>query len=207
MSCHEYEELLEAKFEEGLDAGLSDTEAEKYALSLLEENVWPIALNNVQLDNDVPEHMKKIIDVLYEESLYFESDIHGMKHWKAVEQNGRKIAALNGACIKTIEYFSVLHDCMRDNEGYDPGHGPRGAKFARQHRDLIELDDAAFEVLCTAIATHTEGRSWFFEAKNPVIATCWDADRLDIDRIAGIQVDPNQLITNEARFILKQRQS
>ncbi len=138
-------------------------------------------------------------------SLLYDSPIHGIEHWMRVIKNGKDVARLNGADIKVIEYFGMLHDCMREDEWEDPLHGRRAYKFASKHRDLINLDDAQFKLLIKACAFHTHGRPHHKLAANPTIGACWDGDRLDIGRV-GIEVDPAQLITDEGRWILQQRQ-
>ena len=148
--------------------------------------------------------MNKLLNILQEESPMYYSEFHGITHWNRVKRNGLEIARLNGANRSIVQYFSVLHDCKRENENYDPEHGARGAEFAKLHRDLIDLNDADFETLCIAVKNHTSGTSWFKEAKNPTVAACWDGDRLDLPRV-GIEVDPDQLISDEGRILLEQR--
>src|ERR1019366_5140421 len=36
--------------------------------------------------------------------------IHGLTHWRRVEQNGLRIAASNGAAVEVVRLFAVLHD-------------------------------------------------------------------------------------------------
>ena len=45
------------------------------------------------------------------------------------------------------EYFSMLHDCMKENEGHDPEHGPSAAKYVEEHRNLIDLTKRQFLLL------------------------------------------------------------
>jgi uncharacterized protein len=61
---------------------------------------------------------------------------------------------------------------------------------------LFELSDESFEILHYACTWHTGGR----HHENPTIATCWDADRLDLDR-CGITPDPDYMSTNLAKKI------
>ena len=68
--------------------------------------------------------------------------IHGLSHWARVLENGRRLAAVNGAILEVVELFAVLHDARRENEGMDPGHGRRGADLAALLRyPFIQLDD------------------------------------------------------------------
>jgi len=148
--------------------------------------------------------MNKLLDIIKEESPMFYSEFHGITHWGRVKKNALEVARLNAANRGIIQYFAILHDCMRENEGYDPEHGARGAEFAILHRNLIELNDSEFETLCIAVKNHTSGTSRSKEAKNPTVAACWDGDRLDLPRV-GIEVDPYQLVSDEGRIVLKQR--
>ena len=85
---------------------------------------------------------------------------------------------------------------MRENEYEDPKHGLRGAQFAEEHRELIDLTEIQFGQLTDACKGHTYGR-------RPVcvtINTCWDADRLDIGRV-GITPSSEFLRSSEAKRI------
>jgi len=148
--------------------------------------------------------MNKLLNIIKEQSFMYHSEFHGINHWNRVKTNGFEIARLNGANRSIVQYFAVLHDCMRENEDDDPEHGARGAEFAKLHRDLIDLNDSDFEILCIAVKDHTSGKPWSKEAKNPTVAACWDGDRLDLPRV-GIEVDPYQLVSDEGRIILNQR--
>ena len=47
---------------------------------------------------------------------------HGFEHWMRVLHNGRLLASAEGANIKVVELFSLLHDTQRFNENRDPEH-------------------------------------------------------------------------------------
>jgi uncharacterized protein len=120
---------------------------------------------------------------------------HGAAHWARVRLNGLILADMNGADKAVIEYFAFLHDLRREDEGLDPGHGPRAAEFAnRELRQEIDLDDVQFKLLTFAMEGHTVGT----QHQNITIATCWDADRLDLGR-CGIYPDPLRLCTKEGK--------
>jgi uncharacterized protein len=121
--------------------------------------------------------------------------VHGVTHWARVRETGLRLAARTGADPAVVEFFAVLHDARRRNEGVDPGHGGRGADLAATLRGtLVHLSDAAFALLRVACADHTKGA---IEA-DVTIQTCWDADRLDLGRV-GIVPDPVRLCTVVAR--------
>lgn len=121
--------------------------------------------------------------------------IHGLAHWKRVCANGLRLAELTGADPLVVELFAFLHDSQRRNDGRDPLHGPRAARFAASLcGSLIDLPDEEFELLRYACEYHTNGLT---EA-HVTVQTCWDADRLDLGRI-GVRPDPCRLCTSAAR--------
>jgi uncharacterized protein len=133
----------------------------------------------------------------------FHSRLHGIDHWKRVEKNGLRLARStrstrsSGADPIVVTCFAYLHDCMRMNEGHDPEHGKRGAEYARGLRgEIIDLTDEQFEILTFACTWHTAGR----ETPDITIATCWDADRLDLGRV-GIVPSAKYLLTDAAKRI------
>jgi uncharacterized protein len=117
---------------------------------------------------------------------------HGPAHWRRVEQNGLLLATRTGADITVVRLFALFHDSRRLNEGTDEGHGARGAAYAAELRDhLFQVDDHAFALLVEACTWHTD-RDF---SDDPTIATCWDADRLDLGRVGMI---PNPLFMSTA---------
>ena len=143
---------------------------------------------------------QEIFDVLKAESPFFNSDIHGIHHWQTVECNGHYLARFTGADIEVISYFAHFHDCMRENENRDPKHGLRGALFAEKNRSLINLTDLQFKQMTDACKAHTGGR----KMSCTTIATCWDADRLDLGRV-GIAPVSEFLFSEEAKRIADRR--
>jgi len=123
--------------------------------------------------------------------------IHGPDHWRRVERNGLLLATRSGANIIVVRLFALFHDCRRMNDGWDPGHGARGAEHAASLRGVeYDLPDEDFERLHYACTWHTEGR----RHDDPTIGTCWDADRLDLGR-AGITPNSLFMSTEFAREI------
>ena len=114
---------------------------------------------------------------------------HGLPHWARVLENGTRLAQTTGADPEVVHYFALFHDCRRTNEGFDPGHGLRGAEIARSLLGTcLVLQDDQFEQLHYACQYHTDGLT---EA-DVTVQTCWDSDRLDLGRVG---------ITPELRFL------
>ena len=127
--------------------------------------------------------------------------IHGWDHWMKVHENGIYLAGQNGADVRVVELFALLHDSCRRNDGWDPDHGPRAAEFASSlNGDYFELDDHLMGLLHIAIRDHTEG----YVHEDPTISVCWDADRLELPRV-GINPHPDYFGTEAARNLLKAR--
>ncbi len=122
--------------------------------------------------------------------------IHGKPHWDRVCANGLRLAPHTGADSVVVELFAYLHDARRWNDGGDRQHGPRAADLARSlhRRGVLDLSGDRLAQLAEACADHTRGR----KHTDPTIATCWDADRLDLWRV-GIRPDPRHLCTDLAR--------
>lgn len=121
---------------------------------------------------------------------------HGPTHWSRVEQYGIYLAEQTGADLKVVRLFAIFHDCRREDDCTDPGHGLRGAERARELRDLLPLDDDAFETLFQACAGHTDLRF----SHDPTIAACWDSDRLDLDRV-GMSPSPDYMSTKAGKLL------
>jgi uncharacterized protein len=121
--------------------------------------------------------------------------IHGVPHWQRVRENGLRIARHSGADPLLVELFAWLHDCCREEDGSDPGHGERAAEFTASLRgSLIHLSDEDFTLLHEAIRDHELGLT----RGHATVRTCWDADRLDLGRV-GRRPDPSYLGTEYAR--------
>jgi uncharacterized protein len=135
-----------------------------------------------------------IKSILFEYKLPWDG-IHGITHWARVLENGLTLAEKNGADPEITALFAVFHDCKRQNESRDDGHGKRGGDFAFSLRGrLLNLNDNKFDLLYYACASHTSGKT---EAEITV-RTCWDSDRLDLNRVK-IKTDPEKLCTKEAK--------
>lgn len=121
--------------------------------------------------------------------------IHGITHWARVMENGLLLAEQNGADSEIVVLFAVFHDCKRQNESRDNGHGKRGGDFAYTLRkNFLILNDNRFDLLYYACASHTVGKT----EGDITVRTCWDSDRLDLNRVK-IKTDPDRLCTIEAK--------
>lgn len=109
--------------------------------------------------------------------------IHGPDHWQRVLRNGRILSTRTGANLEIVQLFALFHDSKRLHDGWDPGHGKRGAEYAATLRGTwLHLSDDDFEVLRYACEWHTDGH----HHDDPTIGTCWDADRLDLIRCGTV---------------------
>jgi uncharacterized protein len=125
-----------------------------------------------------------------------DSPWHGEAHWRCVATTGLELAAgADGTDPVVVLCFGLLHDTRRENETYDPGHGPRAEAFAGELRaeGLLGLTDRQFESLGEALRLHSNGQV----SANPTIGTCWDADRLHLPRVS-IEPDPTLFSTQAA---------
>ena len=122
---------------------------------------------------------------------------HGPKHWRRVEQFGLRIAAeTEGVDTDIVRLFAVFHDCRRENEYDDPGHGARGAAYAFDvYKQMFpQLGPADFERLVFACCWHTH----VVHHEEVTIGACFDADRLDLGRV-GIRPEAQYLNTEAAK--------
>ncbi len=121
--------------------------------------------------------------------------IHGVPHWQRVRENGLRVARHSGAKGLLVELLAFLHDCCREDDRSDPGHGERAAEFSESLRGtILHLGDEDFALLHEAIRDHELGRV----RGDVTVVTCWDADRLDLGRV-GKRPSPRFLGTEYAR--------
>ena len=120
--------------------------------------------------------------------------IHGAAHWTRVRCIGLKLAHFTGANLEVVECFAFLHDTCRRVDGPDPEHGARAALFAeRINERVLGLREQDLALLVEACIGHSDGESH----QDLTVATCWDADRLDLARL-GITPEPSRLCTEHA---------
>lgn len=117
---------------------------------------------------------------------------HGMPHWARVYENAMQIADMlnmDAEDRQVLALFSVLHDSERVTDGPDPDHGTRGAQIAEEMRGTyFQMSDRHFAFLHKACKYHNQPVT----CADPVVQTCWDADRLDLGRL-NIRIDTSFL--------------
>ncbi len=129
-------------------------------------------------------------------------ETHGLPHWQRVERNGILLSMENGRIredinIKVVRFFAYLHDKCRLDNWTDWEHGVRSADMLSSIRDTILKDFTDEEVFLLEKACRyhtTEHRTG-----NPTIDVCFDADRLDLDRV-GIIPDPKRMATEQGAY-------
>ena len=106
--------------------------------------------------------------------------LHGIYHWRRVEQNGKILhKLLPETDLTVITLFAYIHDSQRICEDDDDLHGPRASEWAIENLcSLVSISNTQLEELVEACYGHT---SELF-SENLTIQACWDADRLDIGR-------------------------
>lgn len=133
-------------------------------------------------------------------------ETHGLPHWQRVERNGIILSTevQNGVSyicedinIKVIRMFAYLHDKCRLNNGADLEHGIRAANMLSSIKNTIlqDLTDEDFSLLEKACRLHTTE----LRTGNLTIDTCFDADRLDLERV-GIIPYHNKMATINGRY-------
>jgi len=124
------------------------------------------------------------------------SELHGSQHWKCVAWVGAQLAQkIPEADAAVVLLFGLLHDSMRQDDGFDEKHGSRAAEFARElNGSLLQLEPSAEKKLCKACEGHSSGAT----SLDATIGACWDADRLNLWRVGTWPV-PQFLSTGPAR--------
>jgi uncharacterized protein len=116
---------------------------------------------------------------------------HGANHWARVHRHAITLAKTRGADRLVVELFAFLHDSQREDEWRDPGHGSRGADYARSLQGrFFDLKPAQLDRLAYAIRHHSGGEV----SSDVTIQSCWDADRLDLGRVG---IEPSEAFLSE----------
>ncbi len=133
-------------------------------------------------------------------------ETHGLPHWQRVERNGimlsteihdKKAYIHKDINVKVVRLFAYLHDKCRLDNGTDLEHGVRAANMLCSIRKTIlkDLTDEEFSLLETACRLHTTE----LKTGNLTIDTCFDADRLDLERV-GIIPFHNKMATQNGKY-------
>ena len=125
--------------------------------------------------------------------------IHGPHHWRMVEENGLLIAESSGdnfADVHVVRLFAIYHDACRTGDDFNTVHGPKAADMIVNMDGQLQVNEEQLHLLQYAIRHHTDGETH----DDPTIGTCWDADRLDLERV-GIVPDPDLMSTAAGKRI------
>lgn len=141
----------------------------------------------------VPDH---VIEFALKSTRVDRNGLHHIDHWVRVCQYGMLIGTTEGADLKVVAYFAMLHDAARRNDGTDLYHGEHMANLLEmRHGDVIaELDMTQKSLLLHAIASHSDGQT----SDDVTVGTCWDADRFDLSRL-GVTPSPELMSTDTAK--------
>ncbi len=147
------------------------------------------------------EDLDRLVDLVEQRATHLGSTIHGPSHWRAVGATASELAgaadpAAGAPDGELLLLFALLHDALREDDGYDPDHGPRAALLLDElvADGTLRLAPDRHERLHEALRDHTRGTV----SADPTIGVCWDADRLLIGRV-GLVPDPRYCSTDVGR--------
>ncbi len=127
------------------------------------------------------------------------NDIHGINHWNKVHENLKMIANYQYINNDVSIAFAYLHDCKRQEHGLDINHGQRASEFIKTlNLPMFSWDIA---LLCEICELHSEPGLH----KDPTIAACIDADRLEIVRV-GIIPEVSYMNTEIGKYVAAKMQ-
>lgn len=140
-------------------------------------------------------HQSRLTAFLRQQFMLDWNGIHGARHWARVLRLGRYLAAEDGADIEVVTLFALLHDSCREDENRDPEHGLRASRVVRaQNGILFVITDDQEDRLAAACEGHSKGGL----SDDVTVQVCWDADRLELGRLA-IMPDPHRMGTDTAK--------
>jgi|GEM_PF-4976417 len=153
------------------------------------------ALAATVVSGELPPETESLVGKILKDYRLDPKGIHGPAHWLRVMDYGRMLGEKNGANLKVVALFGLIHDARRLSDHHDPHHGARAAAYARElaTEGRLRVSSRDLDLLCSACEGHTAGRTH----PDLTVRTCWDADRLDLHRF-GWEIDPGQLNTPEA---------
>ena len=165
--------------------------------------------NTIREDGGPPKlHSKRLIDFLdfqwkashMATDAALKSEDHGPRHWRDVARIGLTIGKgnnLTGEELAGVFCFAAIHDTQRQSEFRDPYHGDRAAALMMalatdQHQVVL----GEFRLRCReALVGHDKGEL----SSDPLVGTCWDADRLTLPRV-GITPMVEYMSTEFVRY-------
>ena len=153
--------------------------------------------------NNYNQKFYKLKEYLLENFLLGKLSMHGPSHWDRVLENGLLIAKEDSNIDKLIIIlFSYIHDSKRIDEYTDAEHGERAASSIEELEKLklININHKQKEILHFAVKNHNKGN----KSQNPTIGACWDADRLELNRV-GIFPSAEFFSTKGGLKILRER--
>jgi len=126
---------------------------------------------------------------------------HGTVHWLRVLDNAMILANQDEHVDKdVVTAFALLHDCKREDDGADKGHGSRAADFIVNLE--LGLTQEQMGILVSACILHDQD----VISENPTIGACLDADRLDLLRV-GIIPHSNLMSTALGKYMADKMQN
>lgn len=129
---------------------------------------------------------------------------HGIEHWESVYRNTQRLANAYSITSDVFIFFALLHDCKREDEDEDFGHGKRAALAIEGYQEAgfipLSPDDQAR--LVYACANHTKADKTDPLYQDLVVQICLDADKLDIGRV-GIIPHESHFLTDVAKTIVQ----
>jgi uncharacterized protein len=137
---------------------------------------------------------QELIEAIRENFALRWNGVHGIHHWIRVREAAIFLARESGGNPGVAELFAFLHDSCRRSDGCDNGHGERAANFIARLPLEEVLSPNEIGMLQFACRHHTRQRYH----DDPTIRCCWDADRLDIERV-GLVIDTGCLNSATAR--------
>lgn len=158
-------------------------------------------------------HERETIEGAFQQ---WDSPLHGYAHWVRVAILGRAMAGLwcenhrypQGEIFRDVEIIrygvttaAFFHDCMREGEGSEKGHGAAGAATWRAFASRRGYDPRWIEYVAEAINKHD-----FLQPGEGIQAGTLDicfanADRLDRVRF-GEEPDPAKMYGDEWKELL-----
>ena len=126
--------------------------------------------------------------------------IHGPVHWSSVYHNCLNLYYMEIGTEATATYdwffwnFAMLHDCCRVSDHADIEHPYKAANM------IPDGDPGTFnDMLKIAIRDHSAG----MRSEEPIIAMCWDADRLELPRVNIVPV-PSLMSTKSGQKLAEE---